>query len=173
MTTQAQENAPTVPANGSGDLLPALDQVFAETVALFQRLRAVAPLMHSHEDLGQDECTVLQGLDRDGPRTVTNIGEDCGISRNQAQKLVKALEKKDLLAMVDNPENKRSKLAELTDAGREVVRMLDQREVELLTSLPLQATAADLQAAATALAAVRQAFSNEQWQKLLNNGTGK
>ncbi|MGD8331102.1 MAG: MarR family transcriptional regulator [Acidobacteriota bacterium] len=173
MTTQAQENVLTAPADGSGDLLPALDHVFAETVALFQRLRAVAPLMHSHEDLAQDECTVLQGLDRDGPRTITGIGEDCGIPRNQAQKLVKALEKKNLVAMVDNPENKRAKLAELTDPGRDVIRSLDQREVELLTSLPLQASAADLQAAANALAAVRQAFSNDQWQKLLNNGSGK
>jgi len=173
MTTQAQENAPPAASNGNGDLLPALDQVFAETVALFQRLRAVAPLMHSHQDLEQDECTVLQGLDRDGPRTVTDIGEDCGIQRNQAQKLVKALEKKNLVAMVDNPENKRAKLAALTDAGREVIRALDQREVELLTSLPLRSSAADLQAAANALASVRRAFSNKQWQALLNNGSGK
>lgn len=170
MTAQAQQTAAPPRTLGTAELLPALDRVFAETVALFQRLRAVAPLMHAHEALERDECTVLQGLDRDGSRTVNDVADDCGIPRNQAQKLVKALEKKDLVEMVDNPDNKRTKLADLTDAGREVVRSLDLREVELLTSLPLDASPADLQAAASALASVRRAFSDEEWQKLLNNG---
>jgi len=173
MTAQAQESAASERPEGADDLLPALDRIFAETVALFQRLRAVAPLMHAHAELERDECTVLQGLDRDGARTVTDIGNDCGITRNQAQKLVKALEKKGLVEMIDNPENKRAKLADLTDDAREVVRELDQREVELLSSLPLQASPADLQAAAHALASVREAFSDEAWQKLLNNGSGE
>jgi len=168
MTAQAQNTAAPAPTNGDADLLPALDRVFGETVALFQRLRAVAPLMHAHENLERDECTVLQGLDRDGARTATDIGHDCSITRNLAQKLVKALEKQDLVEMLDNPENKRAKLANLTDAGRAVVRSLDLREVELLSSLPLQASPADLQAAANALAAVRQAFSDKEWQRLLN-----
>lgn len=173
MTAKAQKTTASAPADGTEELLPALDHVFAETVALFQRMRAVAPLMHVHEDLERDECTVLQGLDRDGSRTVSDIGDDCDIPRNQAQKLVKALEKKDLVEMVDNPDNKRAKLVDLTEGGRDVVRALDQREVELLSSLPLQASPAQLQAAADALAAVREAFSDEEWQKLLNNGAGQ
>ncbi len=159
--------------NGTADLLPALDEIFVETVALFQRLRAVAPLMHAHAELGHDECTVLQGLDRDGSTTVTDIAHDCGIQRNQAQKLVKELEKQNLVEMVDNPIKKRAKLVALTEDGHEVARSLDRREVELLSSLPLQASAAELQAAAAALARVRQAFSDEEWRKLLNNGNGK
>jgi DNA-binding MarR family transcriptional regulator len=172
MTAQAQQT--TVPQRppGTAELLPALDQVFAETVALVQRLRVVAPLMHTHEELERDQCTVLQTLDRDGSRTVADIGEDCGITRNQAQKLVKVLQKMDLVEMVDNPENKRAKLVELTEAGSEAVRALEAREIELLTSLPLAATPADLRAAATALAAVRNAFGDATWQKLLNNRNG-
>lgn len=172
MTAQAQEQVTPAPTGDDADLLPALDQVFAETVALFQRLRAVAPLMHAHEELGQDECTVLQGLARDGSRTVADIGNDCDVPRNQAQRLVKALEKQGLVQMADDPENKRTKLAELTDSGRELVRSLDRREVELLSSLPLAATPADLRSAATALAAVRQALSDQEWRKLLGNGAG-
>lgn len=172
MTAHAQEQATPAPTGDDADLLPALDQVFAETVALFQRLRAVAPLMHAHDELGQDECTVLQGLARDGSRTVADIGNDCDIPRNQAQKLVKALEKQGLVQMVDDPENKRTKLAELADSGRELVRSLDRREVELLSSLPLAATPADLRSAATALAAVRQALGDQEWRKLLGNGAG-
>ncbi len=171
MTAQAQEQATPAPAGDDADLLPALDQIFAETVALFQRLRAVAPLMHLHDELGQDECTVLQGLARDGSRSVADIGNDCDIHRNQAQKLVKALEKQGLVQMIDDPENKRTKLAELSDSGRELVRSLERREVELLSSLPLAATPADLRSAAAALAAVRQALSDQEWRKLLGNGT--
>lgn len=172
MTAQAQEQATPAPAGDDADLLPALDQIFAETVALFQRLRAVAPLMHAHDELGQNECTVLQGLARDGSRSVADIGNDCDIHRNQAQKLVKALEKRGLVQMIDDPENKRTKLAELSDSGRELVRSLERREVELLSSLPLAATPADLRSAAAALAAVRQALSDQEWRKLLGNGTG-
>lgn len=172
MTARAQQT--TVPQRppGTAELLPALDQVFAETVALVQRLRAVAPLMHAHEELERDQCTVLQALDRDGSRTVNDLGEACGITRAQAQKLVKALQKTKLVDMVDNPENKRAKLVELTDEGTEAVRALEAREIELLTSLPLAATPADLRAAANALAAVRNAFGDETWQKLLNNANG-
>lgn len=171
MTAQAQEQATPAPAGDDADLLPALDQIFAETVALFQRLRAVAPLMHAHDELGQNECTVLQGLARDGSRSVADIGNDCDIHRNQAQKLVKALEKRGLVQMIDDPENKRTKLTELSDSGRELVRSLDRREVELLSSLPLAATPADLRSAAAALAAVRQALSDQEWRKLLGDGT--
>lgn len=129
--------------------------------------------MHALGDLGPDECTVLQGLDRDGSRTVADIGNDCGIPRSQAQKLVKGLEKQGSVQMVDNPESKRTKLVELTDGGRELVRSLDRREVELLSSLPLAATPADLRSAATALAAVRQALGDKEWRKLLGNGDGE
>ena len=107
-----------------------------------------------------------------GSRSVTEIGNDCDIPRNQAQKLVKALEKQDLVQMVDNPENKRTKLVELTDSGGELVGALERREIELLSSLPLAATPADLRSAATALAAVRQALGDEEWRKLLGNGAG-
>ena len=172
MTASAQQKAAPAPVGDEADLLPALDQVFAETVALFQRLRAVAPLMHAHANLGPDECTVLQGLDRDGSRTVADVGTDCDIPRNQAQKLIKALDKEGLLQMIDNPENKRAKLAELTDEGTKLVRSLDRREVELLSSLPLTATAADLHSAAAALASVRRALDNEEWRRLLGNGAG-
>jgi DNA-binding MarR family transcriptional regulator len=173
MTAQAQQNAVPEPETEEVGLLPALDQIFAETVALFQRLRAVAPLMHAHAELGQDECTVLQGLDRDGARTITDIAADCDIHRNLGQKLVKALEKQGFVGMIENDEKKKGKLVELTEEGRQLVRSLDQREVELLSSLPLATSPADLQAAARALAAVRQALSNEEWRKLLGNGTGK
>ena len=165
MTIETQKIAPPEPTPINGDVLPALDRLFAETVALFQRLRAVAPLMHAHLELEQDECTILQGLDRDGSRTVTDIGDDCGIPRNQAQKLLKPLEKDDLVTFVDNPENKRDKLIELTDAGRQLVRDLDRREVKLLSSLPLGTNAADLAGAAKALADVRRALNDEAWRR--------
>ncbi|MCH7824179.1 MAG: hypothetical protein IH849_05205 [Acidobacteria bacterium] len=167
MTVQTQKTAPSEPTPINGDLLPALDQLFAETVALFQQLRAVAPLMHGHIELGRDECTVLQGLDHDGSRTVADIGNDCDIPRKQAQKLVKSLEKGGFAQLVANPENNRAKLVELTEDGRQLVRGLDRREVELLSSLPLATNAADLAAATRALADVRRALNDEAWRRQL------
>ncbi len=168
MTIETQQIAPPEPTPINGDVVPALDQLFAETAALFQHLRAVAPLMHGHAELGRDECTVLQGLDHDGSRTVPDIGNDCDIPRNQAQKLVKSLEKGGFVELVANPENKRAKLIELTEDGRRLVRGLDRREVELLSNLPLATNAAALAAAARALADVRRALNDEAWRRQLD-----
>lgn len=165
MTIQAQQSSAT---NGNGALVPALDNLFVETVALYQRMRAVAPLIRTHDELDREECSVLQGLERDGGRTITDIGDEHGISRSKAQKLVKKLEKKSLIEMVPNPEKKkRAKLAAITDDGRAVVEALDQREIKLLSNLPLDASPESLRAAAAALTAVRQAFSDDDWRKLL------
>ena len=172
MSTDAQQDAAPVSSSANGNLVSALDLVFAETVALFQRLRSVASSMHAHGVLEPEQCTVLQGLDRDGARTVTDIGNDCGIPRNKAQKLVKSLEKEGVVELVPNPENKRSKLVELTDLGREAIRAMDQREFDLLSQLPLSADEDQLRTAAGALAAVRQALDDEDWRRMLNNGTG-
>lgn len=167
MTTETQQIAPPEPTSINGDVVPALDQLFAETVALVQHLRSVAPLMHGHAELGRNECTVLQGLDHDGSRTVTDIGNDCDIPRNEAQKLVKSLEKGSFVEFVANPENKRAKLVELTEDGRHLVRGLDRREVELLSDLPLATNAADLAAAARTLADIRRALNDEAWRRQL------
>jgi DNA-binding MarR family transcriptional regulator len=172
MSTKAQQDAASVSPSANGNLVSALDLVFAETVALFQRLRSVASSMHAHGELGSEECTVLQGLDRDGARTITDIAGDCGIPRSKAQKLVKALEKGDVVELVPNPENKRSKLVELTELGRQAIRAMDQREFDLLSQLPLGADEEQLRTAASALAAVRQALDDEDWRRMLNNGTG-
>ena len=172
MSTQQQPDAAPVTPSPNGTLVSALDLVFAETVALFQRLRSVASSMHAHGELTAEECTVLQGLDRDGARTVADIAGDCGIAKSQAQKLVKALEKQGVVELNVNPENKRTKLVEVTDTGRDAIRAMDQREFDLLSQLPLGVEAGDLQAAANALASVRQALDDEDWRRRLNNGTG-
>jgi DNA-binding MarR family transcriptional regulator len=169
MSTNAQPETDSPAPAGAAGRLAALDQLFAETVALFQSLRAVASKIHTRGDLAQEEWTILQGLGRDGARTVADIGNDCGITKSQAQKLVKALEKQGVVEQIDNPESKRAKLVELTDAGRALIQAMDNREVELLTKLPLSASEADLRAAATAIADVRAALGDDAWRKLLNN----
>ncbi len=174
MSTQAQ-NKPDAPAATdaqSAATVPVLDQVFAETVALFQSLRSVAAKIHAYGDLSSEAWTILQGIDRDGARTVADLADDCGVTSSQAQKLVKSLEKEGAVERLDNPESRRAKLVELTEAGRELTRAMDRREVELLSKLPLTASEADLRAAAEALASVRTAMSDAAWRKLLSNGDG-
>ena len=149
-----------------------LDQVFAETVALFQSLRMVAAKIHAHGDLSSEAWTILQCVDRDGARTVADLANDCGVTSSQMQKLIKTLEKQGAVERVDNPENRRAKFVELTEEGRTLIRAMDRREVELLSQLPLTASEVDLRAAAEALASVRAAMSDVTWRKLLSNGDG-
>lgn len=152
--------------------VPALDQVFAETVALFQSLRVVAAKIHSNGDLEPEAWTILQGLGRDGARTIADLANDCGVTKQQIQKLVKALEKEGAVERIKNPENRRARLISLSGDGRERIRAMDEREVNLLSQLPLDASESDLRAAARALAAVRRAMADEEWAKLLGNGAG-
>ena len=149
-----------------------LDQVFAETVALFHSLRMVAAKTHAYGDLSSEAWTILQGVDRDGAKTVADLANDCSVTSSQMQKLIKTLEKQGVVERVDNPESRRAKFVELTEEGRTLIRAMDRREVELLSQLPLTASEAELRAAAEALASVRAAMSDATWRKLLNNVDG-
>ncbi len=153
MSAQAQHTPGPSALSGaeSSGTVPVLDQVFAETVALFQSLRAVAAKIHSIGELTPDSWTILQGVDRDGAKTVADLAENCGVTSSQMQKLIKALEKQGAVERVENPESRRAKLVKLTEEGKSLIRAMDQREVELLSQLPLTASEADLRAAAEAL----------------------
>ncbi len=170
--TQQKTGTPAPAGDQAAATVPALDQVFAETVALFQSLRTVAAKIHAHGDLSSESWTILQGVDRGGAKTVADLANDCAVTSSQMQKLIKTLEKQGVVARVDNPENRRAKFVELTEEGRALIRAMDRREVELLSQLPLTATESDLRAAAEALASVRAAMSDAAWRKLLNDSTG-
>lgn len=161
MAQQKQDN---------GGLLPALDMVFAETVALFQRLRKVADEIHQHEDMPEGKRTILQTLDAVGAQTVPDLAEARGVSRQHVQKLVKPLEKEGFVQLVDNPAHKRSKFVELTEQGRELIENMDGQEARLLAQLQINATEEELRAVANTLGAVRTAFRSEAWRKLVENG---
>ena len=69
MSVQAQQTPDTSAP------VAVLDEVFAEIVALYQSLRAVATKIHEHGGLSSDSWTILQGIDRDGAKTVADLAE--------------------------------------------------------------------------------------------------
>ncbi|MEO1198379.1 MAG: MarR family winged helix-turn-helix transcriptional regulator [Pseudomonadota bacterium] len=63
------------------------------------------------------------------PQTVSVIARRMGLTRQAVQRIVNDMAAVDLIAMKDNPADKRAKLARLTDRGQEVYETAISRQV--------------------------------------------
>jgi DNA-binding MarR family transcriptional regulator len=85
-------------------------------------------------ELTTAESLVFPYLDRDGTRPA-ELARRLGITRQSAQSLVKGLEAKGLVELIDDPDDGRAKKITLTAAGRESVPLaletFEQLENEL------------------------------------------
>ena len=63
----------------------------------------------------------------DGRRTVPEIADRLGLARQSVQRVVDELERESLVRFVSNPAHRRSRLVELTPAGRRVADDLFER----------------------------------------------
>jgi DNA-binding MarR family transcriptional regulator len=141
-----------------------LESVISEVRSLFHRLRATAGELHG---LGQSSAGlrgVLESLAEHGPQTVPQLARARPVSRQHIQTLVNELVEQGLVRLVDNPAHKRSKLVELTSAGRVAQGRMRQLEERLLAQLPIQASAKQLETTVSVLRQVRDAIENPAWR---------
>ena len=101
--------------------LLALESVFAETVALFHRLRAVAEQVHGQGETSAGRRGILKSLDRLGSQTAPQMARARHVSRQHIQILVNQLAKEGLVDFIDNPAHKRSSLVHLTRKGKNTI----------------------------------------------------
>jgi len=94
---------------------------------------------------------VLGALD-DEPRTVPEVARIRGLARQSVQRTADRLATDGLLVFLDNPEHKRSRLMAQTQAGREAMAAVFERESALVNALTVDLDAGMLNAASALLA---------------------
>lgn len=156
---------PRARPNGVKARLESLDSLLRETAALFHRMRHAAEELHRQGEMSGGRRGVLGELDRLGSRTVPQMARARSVSRQHIQVLVNGLARDGYVELLPNPEHERSRLVRLTASGRSVVGEMNRREASILPLLNLELTDADLDAAATALRAVRQALDSDAWRR--------
>ncbi|MVO18691.1 MarR family winged helix-turn-helix transcriptional regulator [Parasedimentitalea huanghaiensis] len=60
--------------------------------------------------------------------TVSGIAREMGLSRQAVQRIANVLAKENLITFLDNPNDKRAKLASATDEGRKAIQSLAERQ---------------------------------------------
>jgi DNA-binding MarR family transcriptional regulator len=85
---------------------------------------------HDLIDLTTAESMVFPYLDKDGTRPA-DLARRLGITRQSAQTLLRSLEHKGLVELVDDPDDGRAKKIRLTSAGRQTVPLALETFAEL------------------------------------------
>jgi len=97
------------------------DLIFATARAFF-RLRAAGAKTGAVTSWGGGLFGLLHGLAEAGPQTVPQIARARPVSRQRIQKLVDEMAADELVAFMENPAHKRSKLVHLTTKGEVAYR---------------------------------------------------
>ena len=60
--------------------------------------------------------------------TVSEVAREMGLSRQAVQRIANILDEQGLITFIDNPHDKRAKLASATDKGRQAIHSLAERQ---------------------------------------------
>ncbi|MBM3532797.1 MAG: MarR family transcriptional regulator [Alphaproteobacteria bacterium] len=130
-----------------------------EVLQTFHRLRAVGAEEGAVTAGGGGSWGLMRSLAEGGPQTVPALARSRPVSRQHIQKLADELTAEGLVRFVDNPAHKRSKLVELTPAGRARYKAVTARIGELADALGEGLDAKELAAAADTVARLRAKLS--------------
>lgn len=127
------------------------------------RINAMLEALHPKDQLAPSLRGVLRNLLQNGPMTVPAIAALRPVSRQFIQKVVDALKAEGFVTLRENPAHKRSKLVDITQAGRDHLAAMYALEAAALRRA-LERTGAqvdEVRQAADLLARFRQAMDEE------------
>src|SRR5512134_1831441 len=122
-------------------------------VALFHLLRQLEtslPLL-SQLPVSHGRMALLRSLALRGPRNLSELARERGVSRQGVQRLAEALESEGLARSAPDPSSARAKRLELTEAGLAAYRELAQQEARDLNARAAGLAPAELRTAARVL----------------------
>jgi DNA-binding MarR family transcriptional regulator len=122
-------------------------------VALFHLLRQLEtslPLL-SQLPVSHGRMALLRSLALRGPRNLSELARERGVSRQGVQRLADALEAEGLAASTTDPRSARAKRLALTEAGLAAYRELALQEARELNALAASLAPSDLHAATRVL----------------------
>ena len=119
--------------------------VFLETMGLYFRLRDAGKQSGLVTPGGGGIWGFLHSLAVDGPQTVPQLAGARPVSRQHIQQIANQAEAHGLIAFIDNPAHKKSKLVSLTDAGRARHQQMTARFAEMAGKLAEGMSTQDLE----------------------------
>lgn len=135
----------------------------SEAERLYEVLRHVRPLHQwsakvvadalAEHDVTMPMRAVLERL-TGGPQTVPQVARALFLPRQVVQRLADAAADLGYLRFTDNPAHRRSRLAELTDAGRRVFAEIHDRELGRLAPLAARLDPGDITACVRVISAL-------------------
>lgn len=134
------------------------DVLFPELVRLTYRGAAFLERLHGQGEFTAGRRGILVDLARQGPQTVPQMARSRAVSRQYIQRLVNGLIADGLALLIRNPAHRRSPLVQITPRGSALVEVMQHREAAMFARLPLDASEAELRAAAILLRRIVAAF---------------
>jgi DNA-binding MarR family transcriptional regulator len=122
-------------------------------VALFHLLRQLEtalPLL-SHLPISHGRMALLRSLALRGPRNLSELARERGVSRQGVQRLADALAAEGLALCAPDPRSARAKRLELTEAGLAAYREIAQQEPRELNARAVGIAPAELRTATRVL----------------------
>ena len=122
-------------------------------VALFQLLRELESALPQLSALpvSPGRMALLRSLALRGPRNLSELARERGVSRQGVQRLAEALEGEGLARSRADPRNARAKRLELSEAGLSAYRALAGEEARVLNALAAGLSPAELRTATRVL----------------------
>jgi DNA-binding MarR family transcriptional regulator len=122
----------------------AIGELMLEVAQCFFRIRAVGQKTGLITSWGGGAFGFIRSLALLGPLTVPQIAEMRPTSRQRMQRLADELAADGLVAFVDNPRHRRSKLMQLTPKGEVRYRELNARFLEIAATVGTALSEADI-----------------------------
>lgn len=126
-------------------------RIVVDTAAVFFKIRAIGRQLGAMTSWGGGSWGLLRSLVLEGPQTVPQLAASRPVARQRIQLIANELEAEGLIAFVDNPAHKRSKLVSITPAGEDRYAEVRDRLLALCGGLARGLDPADLRATATTL----------------------
>jgi DNA-binding MarR family transcriptional regulator len=135
------------------DLYRLIDEIFQNN----GKLLAEGDRLCAGKELTGARWQVLGALQlEDRPLTVAQIARRMGLQRQSVQRLADIMVKQNILAYLPNPEHKRAKLVELTDAGRDILDHLCDSKCQWAEGIVSDFSRAELQQTIDVLQRLRE-----------------
>jgi DNA-binding MarR family transcriptional regulator len=122
----------------------------------FNRLGALASTLHSDLDITAAMRAVIEALYEQDEQTVPQIARAKSVTRQHIQVLVNRLAEARLVAVTDNPGDRRSPIIRLTRQGRSAYERMRKREAIVLAELAAALDGCDLAATDATLQAMQR-----------------
>jgi len=145
-----------------------LDTFTREVALLFFRMRQAATEYLGQGRHSSGRRSILKSLGELGPQTVPQMARSRSVSRQHIQKIVNELRDDGLVRPTPNPAHRRSKLIELSPAGRRMLESMDEREEALMAFLGEGLVLEDVRKATEIVRHVRGRLEDPEWLDVID-----